>query len=120
MPYILYAVYYLPKIKEGSWLVDVNKIRNVAVIAHGGAGKNILTEAMLFNSGSVDRLGRIEEGNTTTDCEPEEISRKITITSAFGFCNWDSHRINLIDTPGFINFVEDTVEASRLLTELSL
>ena len=63
---------------------------------------------MLFNSGSVDRLGRIEEGNTTTDCEPEEISRKITITSAFGFCNWDSHRINLIDTPGFINFVEDT------------
>ena len=87
---------------------DVNKIRNVAVIAHGGAGKTSLTEAMLFNSGSVDRLGRIEEGNTTTDCEPEEISRKITITSAFGFCNWDSHRINLIDTPGFINFVEDT------------
>ncbi|MBA3071022.1 MAG: elongation factor G, partial [Nitrospirae bacterium] len=88
--------------------LDVNKIRNVAVIAHGGAGKTSLTEAMLFNSGSVDRLGRIEEGNTTTDCEPEEISRKITITSAFGFCSWDSHRINLIDTPGFINFVEDT------------
>lgn len=88
--------------------LDVNKIRNVAVIAHGGAGKTSLTEAMLFNSGSVDRLGRIEEGNTTTDCEPEEISRKITITSAFGFCNWDSHRINLIDTPGFINFIEDT------------
>ena len=87
---------------------DVNKIRNVAVIAHGGAGKTSLTEAMLFNSGSIDRLGRIEEGNTTTDCEPEEISRKITITSAFGFCNWDGHRINLIDTPGFINFVEDT------------
>ncbi|MBI1810990.1 MAG: GTP-binding protein, partial [Nitrospirae bacterium] len=88
--------------------LDVNKIRNVAVIAHGGAGKTSLTEAMLFNSGSIDRLGRIEEGNTTTDCEPEEISRKITITSAFGFCNWDGHRINLIDTPGFINFVEDT------------
>ncbi|RJQ41086.1 MAG: elongation factor G [Nitrospiraceae bacterium] len=87
---------------------DVNKIRNVAVIAHGGAGKTSLTEAMLFNSGSIDRLGRIEEGNTTTDCEPEEISRKITITSAFGFCSWDGHRINLIDTPGFINFVEDT------------
>ncbi|MDP1759544.1 MAG: GTP-binding protein, partial [Thermodesulfovibrionales bacterium] len=72
---------------------DVNKIRNVAVIAHGGAGKTSLTEAMLFDSGSIDRLGRIEEGNTTTDCEPEEISRKITITSAFGFCSWDNHRI---------------------------
>jgi len=88
--------------------LDVNKIRNVAVIAHGGAGKTSLTEAMLFDSGSIDRLGSVEEGNTTTDCEPEEISRKITITSAFGFCNWNNHRINLIDTPGFINFVEDT------------
>jgi len=87
---------------------DVNKIRNVAVIAHGGAGKTSLTEAMLFDSGSIDRLGSVEEGNTTTDCEPEEISRKISITSSFGFCDWNSHRINLIDTPGFINFVEDT------------
>ena len=86
---------------------DVNKIRNVAVIAHGGAGKTSLVEAMLFDSGAIDRLGSIEEGNTTTDSEPEEISRKITIISALGFCNWNGHRINLIDTPGFINFVED-------------
>lgn len=86
---------------------DVNKIRNVAVIAHGGAGKTSLVEAMLFNSGSIDRLGSIEEGNTTTDYEPEEISRKITIISAIGFCNSNGYRINLIDTPGFINFVED-------------
>jgi len=87
--------------------LDVNKIRNVAVIAHGGAGKTSLVEAILFDSGSIDRLGRVEDGNTATDHEPEEISRKITITSALGFCNWNSHRINLIDTPGFINFVED-------------
>ena len=86
---------------------DVNKIRNVAVIAHGGAGKTSLVEAILFNSGSIDRLGSIEEGNTTTDYEPEEISRKITIISAIGFCNSNGYRINLIDTPGFINFVED-------------
>ncbi len=86
---------------------DVNKIRNVAVIAHGGAGKTSLIEAMLFDSGSIDRLGSIEEGNTTTDSEPEEIARKITIISALGFCNWNGYRINLIDTPGFINFVED-------------
>lgn len=87
--------------------LDINKIRNVAVIAHGGAGKTSLVEAMLFDSGSVDRLGSIEEGNTTTDSEPEEIARKITIISALGFCNWNGYRINLVDTPGFINFIED-------------
>ncbi|TAL26019.1 MAG: elongation factor G [Nitrospirae bacterium] len=86
---------------------DVNTIRNVAVIAHGGAGKTSLVEAMLFDSGAIDRLGSIDEGNTAMDSEPEEISRKITIISALGFCNWNGHRINLIDTPGFINFVED-------------
>lgn len=87
--------------------LDINKIRNVAVIAHGGAGKTSLVEAMLFDSGSVDRLGSIEEGNTTMDSEPEEIARKITIISALGFCNWNGYRINLVDTPGFINFIED-------------
>lgn len=88
--------------------IDVDKIRNVAVIAHGGAGKTALVEAMLFNSGSIDRLGNVEDGTTTTDYEPEEIERKITITSSLAFCNWNGCRINLIDTPGFINFLEDT------------
>ncbi len=88
--------------------LEVEKIRNVAVIAHGGAGKTALIESMLFNSGSIDRLGNVEDGTTTTDYEPEEIARKITITSSLAFCNWDGQRINLIDTPGFINFIEDT------------
>jgi elongation factor G len=87
---------------------DVNKIRNVAVIAHGGAGKTSLTEALLFASGSIDRLGSVDNGTSTTDFEPEEITRKITISSSLGFCNWNGYRINLIDTPGFINFIEDT------------
>ncbi len=87
---------------------DVNKIRNVAVIAHGGAGKTSLTEAVLFASGSIDRLGSVDSGTSTTDFEPEEISRKISISSAPCFCNWNNYRINLIDTPGFINFIEDT------------
>jgi elongation factor G len=86
----------------------VEKIRNVAVIAHGGAGKTSLVEAMLFNTGSIDRLGNVEDGTTTTDFEPEEIERKISISSAIAFCNWKGYRINLIDTPGFINFLEDT------------
>ena len=87
---------------------EVDKIRNVAVIAHGGAGKTSLIEAMLFDSGSIDRLGRVDDGTTTTDSEPEEIARKITIISSPAFCNWNGSRINLVDTPGFINFLEDT------------
>jgi elongation factor G len=87
---------------------DVEKIRNIAVIAHGGAGKTSLIEAMLFDSGSIDRLGRVDDGTTTTDYEPEEITRKITISSSVAFCDWNDYRINLVDTPGFINFLEDT------------
>jgi elongation factor G len=88
--------------------IEVDKIRNIAVIAHGGAGKTSLVEAMLFSSGSIDRLGRVDDGTTTTDYEPEEIARKISITSAIAFCDWNGYRINLVDTPGFINFLEDT------------
>ncbi|GAB4408145.1 MAG: elongation factor G [Thermodesulfovibrionales bacterium] len=87
---------------------DVNRIRNVAVIAHGGAGKTSLTESMLFVSGAIDRLGSVDSGTTTTDFESEEIERRITISSSIAFCNWNGHRVNLIDTPGFINFIEDT------------
>jgi elongation factor G len=94
---------------------EVAKIRNVAVIAHGGAGKTSLVEAMLFNSGMTDRLGSVQDGTTVTDYEPEEIDRKITITSALAYCNWDKHRINVIDTPGFINFIEDTKGCLRVV-----
>jgi len=87
--------------------LEVDTIRNVAIIAHGGAGKTSLVEAMLFNSGSIDRLGNVQDGTTTTDYEPEEVARKITISSSLAFCNWKSYKINLIDTPGFINFLED-------------
>jgi elongation factor G len=93
---------------------EVSRIRNVAVIAHGGAGKTSLVEAMLFDSGMTDRLGSVQDGTTVTDFEPEEIGRKITITSSLAFCNWDKHRINLIDTPGFINFLEDTKGCLRV------
>lgn len=87
---------------------EVDKIRNIAVLAHGGAGKTSLVEAMLFNAGAIDRLGNVQDGNTTTDFEPEEIERKITISSSLAFCTWKGSRINLLDTPGFINFLEDT------------
>jgi len=93
---------------------EIDKIRNVGIIAHGGAGKTSLTEAMLFNAKAIDRLGKVEEGNTVTDFEPEEIERRITITSSICYCDWKGHRINLIDTPGYINFIEDTKGCLRV------
>jgi elongation factor G len=93
---------------------EVSKIRNVAFIAHGGAGKTSLVEAILHTAGMIDRIGNIQDGTTTTDYEPEEINRKITITSALAFCDWNKTRINIIDTPGFINFIEDTKGCLRV------
>jgi elongation factor G len=88
--------------------INVEKIRNIAVIAHGGAGKTSLVEAMLFDAGVIDRMGNTGDGNTVTDFEAEEIERKISISSAMAFCDWNGYRINIIDTPGYINFIEDT------------
>jgi elongation factor G len=93
---------------------EVSRIRNVAVIAHSGAGKTSLVEAMLFDSGMTDRLGSVQDGTTVTDYEPEEVERKISISSALAFSNWNKHRINLIDTPGFINFLEDAKGCLRV------
>ncbi len=89
-------------------IIGVEKIRNVAVVAHSGAGKTSLIEAILFNSGAINRIGHIEDGTTATDYEPEEIARKISITSSVAHSTWNNCMINLIDTPGFINFLEDT------------
>jgi elongation factor G len=94
---------------------EVGKIRNVAFIAHGGAGKTSLVEALLYTSGMIDRIGNIQDGTTTTDYEPEEIDRKISITSSLAFCDWNKNRINMIDTPGFINFIEDTKGCLRVV-----
>jgi elongation factor G len=94
--------------------IEISKIRNFSVVAHSGAGKTALVEAMLYSSGAINRMGDVEAGNTVTDYEPEEIERKITISSAVAFCDWDGHRMNIIDTPGFINFIEDTRGCLRI------
>ena len=85
----------------------VEDMRNVAIISHGGAGKTTLTEAMLYMAKATDRFGRVEEGNTVTDFEPEEIARKSSISSATAFLEWNNSKVTLIDTPGYINFLED-------------
>jgi elongation factor G len=86
----------------------VEGIRNIALVAHGGAGKTSLAEAMLFDAGVINRMGRIEEGNTALDFEPEEIKRTSSISTGFHQVNWKKHSITLIDTPGDQNFFSDT------------
>ena len=86
----------------------VEKIRNIALVAHQGAGKTSLAEAMLFNAGVINRLGRVEDGNTTLDYEPEEIKRQTTINAGFHQVPSKKHLINIIDTPGDQNFFSDT------------
>ncbi|MGA8179275.1 MAG: elongation factor G, partial [Desulfobacterales bacterium] len=86
----------------------VESLRNIAFASHGGAGKTSLAEAMLFNAGIINRLGRVEEGNTAMDFEPEELKRNISLSSGFHQFNWKRHTISIIDTPGDQNFFSDT------------
>ncbi len=84
-----------------------DKIRNVGIFAHGGAGKTSLAEALLFSAGAVTRLGKVDDGTATTDFEPEEIKRKVTISTALAPCEWRDHKINFLDTPGYADFVAE-------------
>ncbi|MDY0300833.1 MAG: elongation factor G [Trichlorobacter sp.] len=93
----------------------VEKIRNLGIVAHGGAGKTSLAEAFLFNSGMIDRLGRVDDGSSTMDFEPEEIKRKISINSSFGNCEWNGYDIHFADTPGYGDFIGDTRACMRAL-----
>jgi elongation factor G len=94
---------------------DTSKLRNLGIVAHGGAGKTSLSEAILFNAGMIDRLGRVDDGTSTMDFEPEEIKRKISITSALDHCEWNGHSIHIVDTPGYGNFIADTRACMRAL-----
>jgi elongation factor G len=84
------------------------QIRDVALLGHLGSGKTSLAEAMLFNGKSTNRLGKVDDGTSNMDFEPEEIKRKITISSSFHHCDWKKCYINIIDTPGDDNFISDT------------
>ncbi|WP_300670522.1 elongation factor G [Desulfoluna sp.] len=85
-----------------------DNLRNVALAAHGGAGKTSLAEALIFNSGATTRLGRVEEGNTVMDYSEEEQRRTASLSSSFFQYDWKKHIISLIDTPGDKNFFSDT------------
>ena len=83
-------------------------IRNVALIGHGNSGKTTLTAAVLFTTGATNRLTRVDEGNTITDFDDDEIQRKVTISTAVGVAEWNKSKFNLLDTPGFNIFINDT------------
>ncbi len=92
----------------------VDKIRNVVLMAHGGAGKTSFAEAMLLNAGATDRLGKISDGTTVMDYDTEETKRKISINTAVAPLEWKNRKINIIDTPGYFDFVGEVKEGIRV------
>ena len=95
--------------------MDIQQIRNVGIIAHGGAGKTTLAEALLFNAKATDRMGKVDDGSSNFDYDPEEIRRKITINTSFHHYAWDKVEVTLADTPGYINFEADTRSCLKVL-----
>ena len=96
------------------------QMRNVALVGHGSSGKTSLASALLFDAGAVNRLTKVDKGNTITDYEPEEIDRKISISSAVCFLEWKDHKVNIVDTPGFSNFLWDTRASLRAVDAVAV
>lgn len=92
---------------------DSAQLRNVVLLSHSGAGKTSLAEAMLFDSGAINRLGRVEEGTTVSDYDPEEMRRKISVNTSVVRCEWRGNKLNVLDTPGYADFVGDVLGAIR-------
>ncbi len=93
---------------------DVQQIRNAVILGHGNSGKTTLAEALLFTAGAIKRLGKVDDGNSSMDFEPEETKRHITIGASFNHVNWKKHDIFLADTPGDDNFVNESRFAAQV------
>lgn len=94
------------------------RIRNIALTGHSGSGKTSLTEALLFKAGATDRLGKVADGNTVSDYDPEEIKRQVSVSTSIAPFAWGSTKINLIDTPGLFDFAGETVQGVRAAESL--
>ncbi len=91
------------------------QIRNVGLFSHGGAGKTSLTEALLFTAKTITRLGRVDEGNTISDFDPDEVKRHISVNTSVAPCEWRDVKLNLIDAPGYADFIGETKAAMRVV-----
>ncbi len=94
---------------------EMGKLRNLGIIAHGGAGKTSLAEAFLYNTGAVNRLGKVSDGNTVSDYLPEEVKHQVSISASIVPCEWKNHKINLLDTPGYSDFFGEVKSALRVV-----
>jgi elongation factor G len=83
------------------------RIRNLVLLGHGGTGKTSLTEAALFVGGAITRLGRVDDGTTTSDFDPDEVKRKVSINASIAPVEWRDHKLNMIDAPGYADFIGD-------------
>ncbi|NLE99703.1 MAG: GTP-binding protein, partial [Anaerolineales bacterium] len=90
------------------------QLRNVVLLGHGGSGKTSLVEAMLLTSGAINRMGRVEDGSTVTDFDQEEIRRQISLSLALAPVEWKDYKINLLDTPGYTDFVGEVKSGIRV------
>jgi elongation factor G len=95
--------------------VEPSHIRNIGTFGHGGEGKTSLVEAILFDTGENNRLGRVDDGSSLMDFEPEEINRKISISASLTHFEWDKHQFHVIDTPGYANFVAEAKASMRVV-----
>src|SRR5579859_4778110 len=91
------------------------QLRNVGLFSHGGAGKTTLSEALLFRAGAITRMGSVDDGNTTTDFDPEELKRQMSVSLALAPLEWQGHKLNLVDAPGYADFYGEVTEAARVV-----
>ncbi|CAA9549352.1 MAG: Elongation factor G-like protein TM_1651 [uncultured Thermomicrobiales bacterium] len=95
-------------------LYPAERIRNVALLGHGGAGKTSLTEALLFDTGAISRLGRVEDGTTVSDFDPDEVKRRISVSAAVAPLEWRDTKVNVLDTPGYADFAGEVRATLRV------
>ncbi|MBE6546292.1 MAG: elongation factor G [Ruminococcaceae bacterium] len=94
--------------------VETKKIRNIALLGHGGCGKTSLAESMIYLTGGTDRLGKVADGNTVSDFDPEETKRGFSLSASLLNMTWKDVKINVIDTPGYLDFVGEAAQALRV------